>query len=433
MKKLLLFGAALTFIFSACNPLDLLDPIPQPGKGQIYVQAKVAQNGEELCGLAIAGPPFDAYATIGLADELFVNPYLTDNFVAVPFGAGGTVKIWIESTLPNITLKPTDVDHYWTPDILGSPLVANLIPPANYTSVEQDGEKFVITLNDGAADALKISWLRKTYEVGVVNWTMPAFSQYIEITRIGHSDVTYGYGGGIVHVKAEGAAILGNDPCYTGFKVIFGDDNSMLNLILAAATTTLIPATLPTTTIPITNVGGGEYEFTLPTAFLTARIADFAAYSGVFGPPPTATWLFDGDALTGGVVTFTPASSINVTLRARKALSPNMDRTKTFTIGFSNAQKALWVEDALESPATYPVELDESGAYKIALPSTDEFGFGSTITWTQTAGHVDEDYVGIHDGYVFYDKPGATFIFLTATITVGTAERVWDFAAFPAL
>jgi len=241
MKKLLLFGAALTFIFSACSPLDLLDPIPQPGKGQIYVQAKSAPNGDTLCGLAKAGAPFDYYETIGLADDSFVNGYLSSKYVLLPYGKDASVKVWIESTLPNITLKPTDVIHYFATDTIAWALnpVPVAIPP--YFTVQQSGESFVMTANDGTDPIFTVTWQRKVYTAGAIDWTMPTFSQWIEIKRAG-PDHYVDQVAGAIHVKAEGAEILGNDPCYTGFKLVLGNERNAIDLIASQLTQAYVSA-----------------------------------------------------------------------------------------------------------------------------------------------------------------------------------------------
>ena len=205
MKKLLAIGMALVLGLSACNPLDYLEPIPVPLCGWTYVQAKTI-GGEPLCGLYSGG---------GIALESAVNDMLTAEVVEVPAGVGASVKVKIETTLPNITLLPTDVTHYYYNDVV-APFGWADIPLGN-VKVEQEEDNFVLTFSDATGDYFKIIYCRKVFDLDFFTITIPQFSQEVEVIRLSADPIELHS----IHVKGEGLGLTSNDPCFTGFQLKF--------------------------------------------------------------------------------------------------------------------------------------------------------------------------------------------------------------------
>jgi len=134
MKKLLVFGAALAFVFTACNPLDLIDPLPNPHTGWEYAQARLAEyvgypikNGVEDKTAAydwtIIGAPLCAMANkpvgSGPGPTYWRNwetpaeaiAALTATSITVRRG-GASAKVAIETTLTNwriVSINGVDV------------------------------------------------------------------------------------------------------------------------------------------------------------------------------------------------------------------------------------------------------------------------------------------------------------------------------------
>ena len=119
MKKLFVMSLALAFTFSACG---LFDPIPTPGKGWVYVQAKdfktikskldpskdsIKDGKVQLVEPNVPNKPLcltnpDAGlggSWKGLESEAFVIPPFT--FLQGPLMVPTSNKVFIESTLPN--------------------------------------------------------------------------------------------------------------------------------------------------------------------------------------------------------------------------------------------------------------------------------------------------------------------------------------------
>lgn len=241
MKKLFIFCAALAFVFSACSPLSLLDPIPQPGNGWVYVQAQLP-DGTELCERLTGPSPWGVGN--GIVDETFVDAFLTSAFAVLPFGAGATTTVHIESTLNN-----------WTLDGMTHQLFSGGTPfftiPSTNLKYLPNGAVYPneLILNDGTDDIVKLSWLPRHQEIIPFSpLQLPTYSGDITITRI---DPYRGSIGNMVgfHVRAYpyfSFSLAGFDYSdrFTGFQLQMGSEESAAALIAAELTKAKVDAAL---------------------------------------------------------------------------------------------------------------------------------------------------------------------------------------------
>ena len=238
MKKFFIIGAVLAFGLSACG----FDPIPVPGMGWVYVQAKTIDM-EELCGLFSGG---------GIALEDAVNDMLTAKVVEMPAivtkEGTSSVKVFIETTLPNITLLPTDVTHWFLDGGVWKDLSGVFV-----YKVEQEGDNFIVTISDpnpAVGDIIKIIYKRKVIDLGFFDITMSHFSQFIEIVRILPEPIVPFS----IHTKAEGLGWECNDPCYTGFRLEFLDPTDDDVKAAVEEYLTIIEVKKPSTVVLSNNV-----------------------------------------------------------------------------------------------------------------------------------------------------------------------------------
>ena len=153
MKKLLLFGAALAFVFTACNPLDLIDPLPNPHTGWEYAQARVAEyvgypikNGVEDKTAAydwtLIGAPLCAMANKpkGSGPATYWRNWETPaEAVAALTGTSITVTRGVTPTNPQVAIETT-LSHWNIVQINGAPVTP--VQSTGFVTVTIGGTEF---------------------------------------------------------------------------------------------------------------------------------------------------------------------------------------------------------------------------------------------------------------------------------------------------
>jgi len=210
MKKLLAICFALAIGVSACT----FDPVPEPAHGWTYVQA-IHADGTPLCDLLPGQHPFYGIGS-GIVFENGVNAKLTEKYVEIGTEVNTTAKVKIETTLPLISLLPSEVTHYVAldEDFVGLHPIPNID-----VVVEEVGDKVIVNFTNGDEKFFCITYHRRVFDLYYYQLVMPTFTQEVEVKVLKagwHGDY-------VVHVKAKGsgAGIIDTDPCFTGFKIKF--------------------------------------------------------------------------------------------------------------------------------------------------------------------------------------------------------------------
>ena len=246
MKKIFILGIALALGMSACS---LFGPVPTPWDAYPYrIEAKVANaDGAVLCPLILPGYPDEyqgwptSWDAISMLDE--------EVFVAVPFGAGKTAKVFIETTLPSWTLydqedwltNPTDymVDAMlWDVDgnFVGFGGFEYFDPDASLNpTVYKDGNVLSLYYPTKADPLFKVSWVDPCFTF--LDWKdadislgfrWPGFNGNITVERIDP------YFFGEVQFSVKGVDQWHHGSRYTAFRVVFGTPESAVDMIMAS-------------------------------------------------------------------------------------------------------------------------------------------------------------------------------------------------------
>jgi len=214
MKKIIKSGLFLFLVLNACNPLNLIDPIPDPVEGWVFVlqTKKSNSDGALLCTMA---PGHSVQPQMGWADVDFVRIYgLTSEIVTISAIAGATATVWVETTLP-----------YWTIDPVKETELAPRVESFSFP-IPGGTLHWVISTTNRTATLTCVHRLGGTDTalfslcVDVINHvptgiSLPHFSGNIVIKRL-HSDFD---GTFIFYVKAP--SVYSHTPVYTGFRVRF--------------------------------------------------------------------------------------------------------------------------------------------------------------------------------------------------------------------
>ena len=201
MKNRWLIGVTFMLGLQAC---DMFEPVPTPIYGWSYVQAKmVTTNGVvNLCDL-----PKDHS---GIADVGDVDFYITQakNRVMLASGDVAAQTVIIESTKPLWTLAwlldDGSLPHkLWAKD--------NCIVEHGKITVYRE-----LVPGERAVPILELIWDSKYYMLPAdFVRQMPAYSGSVTVKRL----IPNFSGEYTFYVKASGLSFIGNNPCYTGFRV----------------------------------------------------------------------------------------------------------------------------------------------------------------------------------------------------------------------
>ena len=218
MKKIpLLTPLLLSLAFHACNPLNLIDPIPDPVEGWVYVlqTKKDNSNGALLCTMA---PGHSGQPQMGWSDVDFVRLFgLTSAIVTIPAIEGATATVWVETTLPywtiNIGKKLENVEIVPKVESFSFPILGGMHNLSILTSYRTTTLMWAYSV--GGTDTALFSLCADELNHVPTGITLPNFSGAITINRL-HSDFN---GIFICYIKVPG--MYGHPPVYTGFRVRF--------------------------------------------------------------------------------------------------------------------------------------------------------------------------------------------------------------------
>ena len=389
MKKLLVFGLALGYFFSACSVFqNPLEPIPSPYWGWQYVQAKKV-DGTALCALNNgvntngSGSTIIAYWTLA---DLFAVDH-TNGAVALPVQNGGTADVVIETTLSHWS-----VEGIWD----GTQCVAGTIEEYNDPDA-LDGVTRV-TMHFAGFDLI---WYKKMLIMpdipgltlsGVAILKANRFSNTITIRRTTNAVINpttivvkaSGGAGGWVDITKlwSGFSYYAKD-CYTAFKITsddtpasrinyFWQEYAKLTMPTSITLTNSVPATI-TTTQSLNLPNPTNLISTLPAAWGVSL--DYS----IVAPVPA------GVSIAGNVVSFTratvPADLTGITVRATLTVGATQS-TKDYTIAVSGPNAAQRLELVNNSLTLDNITYISSNVERVPnfLPLSS--GFGGTITWT---------------------------------------------------
>ena len=204
MKKILKLAIILPLVLYACNPLDMVNPVPDPIEGWIYqLQTKLNNsNGALLCTMA---PGRTGQPLMGWSDVDFVRLFgLTPEVVTVSAQQGATATVWVESTMP-----------YWTLDPVKEPETAPKVESFSFP-IPGGALHWVMSTSENKVTLTCVHKLGGTdtalFSLGFIK---PCFSGTVTINRF-YSDFE---GTFIFFVKVPG--IYGHSPVYSGFRVHF--------------------------------------------------------------------------------------------------------------------------------------------------------------------------------------------------------------------
>ena len=183
MKKLLAIGIALVVGLSACNPLDLLEPIRTPETGWKYVKTVLKSDKTVLLSSAMG----DNTQTLALN-----GAYASGNALEIPWSVLSG-QVFVENTYSNFTLKDMQGDFELTHSVWGGPFsLLGLGATPEFLPAGADYPNELI-LSYGGDDVARITWPSKEINLPDLNFSfeMPNYSGDITIEKIHNEDGSF--------------------------------------------------------------------------------------------------------------------------------------------------------------------------------------------------------------------------------------------------